>query len=522
MAWGKAGSTTTSATGTSLTVSGLSSNNIFQFLGHMIPVGADAFRTLKFNGDSGSNYAIRNSDNGGADGTSASQTGMTMDQGGSWGSNDVAFNVMYCANISGKEKLIIHNVTSAVSAGAGTAPRRREYVGKWTGTDQITSTVITSYSGTGFGATSNFTVLGSDLTPAPSTPAVPAIPALMPSLQSPSVGGWVEVGRTTLGSAGDTISVASLADKRYYMFLIDDDPTGACASIMRINNDSGSNYSIRTSADGGSDSTEVSRTSLQTLPVSHSTPAFSVGYTSNLSSKEKLFYNQGVYQSTAGAGTAPSRNEMVSKWVNTSNAINRYDEINVGAGSYNTGSEVVVLGWDPADSHTTNFWEELASVELSSAANSLSTGTFTSKKYLWIQYHIPSSAGAANNYDLRVGNSSVDTGSNYGFRYSINGAADATATSQDTLKLSFNGGSGSEWAFGNVFVINNSANEKLFISDANRNHISGAGTGTAPNRYQVVGKWANTSSQINIMQLYHQTGASTFGAGTIMKVWGSD
>ena len=79
MAWGKAGSTTTSATGTSLTVSGLSSNNIFQFLGHMIPVGADAFRTLKFNGDSGSNYAIRNSDNGGADGTSVSQTGMTMD-----------------------------------------------------------------------------------------------------------------------------------------------------------------------------------------------------------------------------------------------------------------------------------------------------------------------------------------------------------------------------------------------------------------------------------------------------------
>jgi hypothetical protein len=31
------------------------------------------------------------------------------------------------------------------------------------------------------------------------------------------VGGWVELGRTTLGSAGDSISVASLPDKRYYM-----------------------------------------------------------------------------------------------------------------------------------------------------------------------------------------------------------------------------------------------------------------------------------------------------------------
>jgi hypothetical protein len=33
-------------------------------------------------------------------------------------------------------------------------------------------------------------------------------------------GGWVELGRTTLGSAGDTNSVASLADKRYYMILM--------------------------------------------------------------------------------------------------------------------------------------------------------------------------------------------------------------------------------------------------------------------------------------------------------------
>ena len=36
---------------------------------------------------------------------------------------------------------------------------------------------------------------------------------------SGAVGGWVELGRTTLGSAADTISVASLADKRYLMIL---------------------------------------------------------------------------------------------------------------------------------------------------------------------------------------------------------------------------------------------------------------------------------------------------------------
>ena len=33
------------------------------------------------------------------------------------------------------------------------------------------------------------------------------------------VGGWKEVGRTTLGSAGTTIDVSSLPDKRYLMMV---------------------------------------------------------------------------------------------------------------------------------------------------------------------------------------------------------------------------------------------------------------------------------------------------------------
>jgi hypothetical protein len=210
------------------------------------------------------------------------------------------------------------------------------------------------------------------------------------------------------------------------------------------------------------------------------------------------------------------------KWSNTSNPLDVVER-RTSVNTYNANSEVVVLGWDPTDTHTTNFWEELASVELSSASNSISTGTFTPKKYMWLQYHIPSSTGSDNNYDLRVGNDTIDSGSNrYSFKYNINGTVnDTDATNQTRLKLSFNGGSsGNEWSFGNVFIINNASTEKLFISQANRNHVSGAGT--APNRYNVTGKWIESTNQINIMELYHQTSASSFGAGTIIKVWGSD
>ena len=40
-------------------------------------------------------------------------------------------------------------------------------------------------------------------------------------------------------------------------------------------------------------------------------------------------------------------------------AITDVEVVNTNAGSFDSGNEVVVLGWDPADTHTDNFWEEL-------------------------------------------------------------------------------------------------------------------------------------------------------------------
>tara|TARA_R110000850_G_scaffold258164_1_gene384614 strand:+ start:218 stop:433 length:216 start_codon:yes stop_codon:yes gene_type:complete len=71
-----------------------------------------------------------------------------------------------------------------------------------------------------------------------------------------------------------------------------------------------------------------------------------------------------------------------------------------------------------------------------------------------------------------------------------------------------------------MFIINNSANEKLVIG-----HTVSAGTagaGTAPEfRFEFVGKWANTSSQITNITLTNK-GTGDYDTTSIMKVWGSD
>ena len=324
-------------------------------------------------------------------------------------------------------------------------------------------------------------------------------------------GGWKELARTTLGSAGDIISVASLADKRYYMVLNSVIPSGSVSPRRRLNNDSGSNYSARTSGNGSSDATNTSISYFNTY-TNYSNPYFQIDNIVNISNKEKLNISQLVDQNSAGAGTAPQREEGVNKWANTSASINRYDSVNTEGGDYNTGSEVVVLGWDDSDTHTTNFWEELADISLTSTNTSLDSGTFTAKKYLWVQMY---QKGMTGNNTLYNFNS--DTGSNYARRWNIDGGTEFTTGSTTGLMCHNAVGTQTDNFF-NMFIVNNSANEKLVISSSV--YTISTGAGSPPSREEHVGKWDNTSSQITSIQFDH--GGSNFGIGSSIKVWGSN
>ena len=328
-------------------------------------------------------------------------------------------------------------------------------------------------------------------------------------------GGWKELGRTTLGSTSDTISVTSLPDKRYYMVLSDVKASGFIIYNSRFNSDTGNNYAFRKSNNGGTDATTTSTSAIDQTDSGAQDASFVVGYFANKSDKEKLWQGHTVENSSTGASNAPSRVEAVGKYANTSNAVSSYQAYNSHSGNYASGSEVVVLGWDPDDTHTDNFWEELASVELTSAGDSISSGTFTAKKYLWIQGYVKASGAIQGK--IRVGNGTIDTGSNYADRNSVDGGSDGTNTSGTAIGVGGGGSTGGE--FFNCFVINNTSNEKLFIIHSVKQNTTGAGT--APRRKEVVGKWSNTSNQINIVD-YLQSESGSFDTGSFLTVWGSD
>ena len=215
----------------------------------------------------------------------------------------------------------------------------------------------------------------------------------------------------------------------------------------------------------------------------------------------------------SGASNAPARVETVAKWANTSDALSAVNVFNDRTGDFTSGSEVVVLGWDPSDSHTTNFWQELASAELSSAGDTINSGTITAKKYIWFQVY---AKGANTELQFRLNS---DSGSNYASRRSGDGGSDSTFTSQTSSKINATGGASHTACFMNGFIINNSANEKLVITHQVATEATGAGT--APRRSEGVTKWSNTSSQITSIQAINNS-TGDFGTGSFIKVWGSN
>lgn len=156
--------------------------------------------------------------------------------------------------------------------------------------------------------------------------------------------GYLEIGRTTLGSAGDTISVTGLPARTYLKVIaFTPDSGGTISHTLFFNNDTAANYSRRRSEAGAA---EVTAVSVSTAIAATQVAAkwFTTADIINVLAQEKLVHGFTSHNNGNGAGNIPNRIEFAGKWANTSAQISRIDLVNGGAGDYAAGSVLIVLG----------------------------------------------------------------------------------------------------------------------------------------------------------------------------------
>ena len=111
-----------------------------------------------------------------------------------------------------------------------------------------------------------------------------------------------------------------------------------------------------------------------------------------------------------------------------------------------------------------------------------------------------------------------DTGTNYASRYSINGGADGTETSNANMYQ--DGVAGLSDQFKIMYLINISAEEKLVIGFMISR--STAGAGTAPSRTEFVNKWVTTGQQASSFSQVRDLGTGTLTTDSNLSALGTD
>lgn len=156
---------------------------------------------------------------------------------------------------------------------------------------------------------------------------------------------WEELGRTTLGSEQDTISVSSFSARKYLRVLISILGTGTIDTRITFNSDSAANYNYRYSANGAADTAATSTNFIIGNAGSASAHMmFDINIINN-QSNEKLVWGSAIRSGTAGAANSAGKDDFGGKWANTSAQITTITLTNVtGSAGYLTNSQMVVLG----------------------------------------------------------------------------------------------------------------------------------------------------------------------------------
>lgn len=157
---------------------------------------------------------------------------------------------------------------------------------------------------------------------------------------------WEELGRTTLGGAGDTISVTSLPARKYLRIIAVATGTNI-RGTWQFNTDTGSNYAYSVSDNYGAVSATTGATSIPLGDAgANNVRILAILDVINIEAIEKLVSGTVVTKTATGDGTAPTNRAGSGTWDNTSDQISSVQFVNSSTGDFAAGSEVVVLGHD--------------------------------------------------------------------------------------------------------------------------------------------------------------------------------
>ncbi len=138
----------------------------------------------------------------------------------------------------------------------------------------------------------------------------------------------------------DSIPSFAFLELRTFIFA-----TGAISTNLQLNEDTGNNYNYRRSVNGAADTTSINQTSfgLRGITDQNEIDLFKIV---NIATEEKISIGNAEVSGAAGPGNAATRVEYVHKWANTTDQINRIDYNNTGAGSLDTGSILLLKGYN--------------------------------------------------------------------------------------------------------------------------------------------------------------------------------
>lgn len=212
---------------------------------------------------------------------------------------------------------------------------------------------------------------------------------------------------------------------------------------------------------------------------------------------------------------AADYNSPINTWLTDYNGNITNDNISASAaiaGSKLSNSSVAAGKIDFGGAGVGVWWEEIGRTTLGVAADTITVSSIPARTHLlFIIFTL--NTGGTHNVGVRFNS---DSAASYAYRFSDNGAVDVTGPSQTELGVA--SGTVSQLSYTVLEALNVAASEKVVMGQSVRQGTAGAAN--VPTKFEMMGKWANTSAQINRIDVVNTAGTGDYAAASKVIVLG--